>query len=241
MGSKNVTASDGHIYLMPAYNGTPRDMLANIFQEINGEWLEAIGMEAPDTLDEFYDMLVAFKTQDPNGNGEEDEIPWSFVWDNGAYNMVLGAFGFVNGRHDVIDGQYVYVPAQENYRHYVEFMAKLYAEGLLDAEVFTQTNEQYVAKMQEMIVGFTPNNHYGTIGLENYLKTVNCKPLTSEYNDTPMHPGNQPEVPTYGMCITNKATEEEAIAAIKLLDYLYSEEGSFLTSAAPNTAHGEYG
>lgn len=235
-GRKNVTASDGHIYLMPAYNGTPRDMLANIFQEINGEWLDAIGMEAPDTLDEFYDMLVAFKTQDPNGNGEEDEIPWSFVWDNGAYNMVLGAFGFVNGRHDVIDGQYVYIPAQENYRHYVEFMAKLYAEGLLDAEVFTQTNEQYVAKMQEMIVGFTPNNHYGTIGLENYLKTVNCKPLTSEYNDTPMHPGNQPEVPTYGMCITNKATEEEAIAAIKLLDYLYSEEGSFLTKCGP-----EYG
>lgn len=127
-------------------------------------------------------------------------------------------------------------PLQENYRHYVEFMAKLYAEGLLDAEVFTQTNEQYVAKMQEMIVGFTPNNHYGTIGLENYLKTVNCKPLTSEYNDTPMHPGNQPEVPTYGMCITNKATEEEAIAAIKLLDYLYSEEGSFLTKCGP-----EYG
>lgn len=51
-----------------------------------------------------------------------------------------------------------------------------------------------------------------------------------------MHPGNQPEVPTYGMCITNKATEEEAIAAIKLLDYLYSEEGSFLTKCGP-----EYG
>lgn len=235
-GWKNVTASDGHVYLMPGYNGTPRDMLANIFQEINGEWLTAVGMEAPDTLKGFYDMLVAFKTKDPNSNGEADEIPWSFVWDNGTYNMVLGAFGFVSGRHDVIDNKYVYVPAQENYRHYVEFMAKLYAEGLLDSEVFTQTNEQYTAKKQQMIVGFTPNNHYNTIGLDNYLKMVNCKPLTSEYNDTPMHPGNLPEVPTFGMAITNKASEEEAIAAIKLLDYFYSEEGTFLTKCGP-----EYG
>ena len=101
-GWKNVTASDGHVYLMPAYDGTPRDMLFTLFQEINGDWLKAVGMEAPDTLDEFYDMLVAFKTQDPNGNGEADEIPWSFVWNNGAYNMVLGAFGFVNGRHDIL-------------------------------------------------------------------------------------------------------------------------------------------
>ncbi len=239
-GRKNVTASDGHIYLMPAYNGTPRDMLAVIFQEINGEWLKAVNMEAPATLEEFYNMLVAFKTQDPNGNDQADEIPWSFVWNNGAYNMVLGAFGFVSGRHDVIDDQYIYVPAQENYRYYVEFMTKLYAEGLLDNEVFTQTSEQYTAKMQQMLVGFMPGSHYGTIGMENYLNTVNCKPLTSEYNDTPMHPGNLPEVGTYGMCITNKASEAEAIAAIKLLDYLYSEEGSFLTKCGPeNGAWGD--
>lgn len=44
-GRKNVTASDGHIYLMPAYNGTPRDMLANIFQK-SGEWLDALAGSA---------------------------------------------------------------------------------------------------------------------------------------------------------------------------------------------------
>lgn len=235
-GWKNATAEDGHIYLMPGYIGTARDLVADIFQEINGEWLDAVGMEAPDTLDEFYDMLVAFKTQDPNGNGEADEIPWSFVWNNGGYNMVLGAFGYVNGRHDIIDDKYVYVPAQENYRHYVEFMTKLYAEGLLDNDVFTQKNDQYNAKKKQMIVGFTPSNHYATVGVETYLKMVNCKPLTSEYNDTPMHPGNLPDCPGAGFAITNKCSKEEAIVAVKLLDYFLSDEGSFLTKCGP-----EYG
>ncbi len=231
---KNVTSADGHIYVMPGYNGTPRDMLAVIFQEINGEWLQAVGMEVPDTLDGFYEMLKAFKEQDPNGNGEQDEIPWSYRYDGGAYNMVLGAFGFTSGRHDVIDGQYVYVPAQENFRYYLEFMRKLYSEGLLDSAIFTQTAEEYNAKMAQMIVGFMPGSHYGTIGLDNYLKTVNLKPLSSEYNNNqPLHPGNMPDINSYGMVITNKCSEEKAILAIKLLDYLYSEEGSFLTKCGP--------
>ena len=35
---RNVTASDGHIYMMAAYDGTPRDMLMNgtYNQEVNG-------------------------------------------------------------------------------------------------------------------------------------------------------------------------------------------------------------
>ncbi len=235
---QNATAPDGHIYAIPGLNGTPRDMLLNLFQELNEPWLDALGIKNPTTLDEFYDMLVAFKTKDPNGNGEADEIPWSFVWNNSAYNMVLGAFGFVDGYHDVIDGKYVYVPAQENYRAYVEFMHKLYAEGLLDAEVFTQTTEMYTSKLQQGIVGFQPNNHYGTVGLENYLKLTNLNPLASEYNNnTPMHPGCMTDFAM--MTVTNKCSEEEAIAAVKLADYLYSEEGTMMSKAGPE--YGAYG
>ncbi len=235
---RNVTAPDGHIYMMAAYDGTPRDMLMNATynQEINGSWLEAVGMDVPTTLDEFYDMLVAFKNEDPNGNGEADEIPWSFVYDGEGYNMVLGAFGFVNLRHDVIDGQYVYVPAQENFRHYLEFMHKLYSEGLVDSDIFTMTAEEYNAKMSTMSIGFMPNSGAAIIGMDNYLDTVNLHPLTSEYNETPIHPGRAQEVDKYGMVITDKCSEEKAILAIKLLDYFYSQEGTFLIKCGP-----EYG
>lgn len=38
-----------------------------------------MGLEVPETLDDFYDVCMAFKTQDPNGNGIADEIPFNFA------------------------------------------------------------------------------------------------------------------------------------------------------------------
>ena len=42
---------------------------------INQQWLDALGLEMPQTVDEYYETLVAFRDKDPNGNGEQDEIP----------------------------------------------------------------------------------------------------------------------------------------------------------------------
>ena len=231
---RNLTADDGHIYIAPAYNNTPRDMLLQYSDYINAEWLENVGLSMPTTLDEFYEALVAFKTQDPNGNGENDEIPWSFVYNGDGYNMALGAFGFVNARHDVIDDTYVYVPAQENFRHYLEFMNKLYEEGLLDNEIFTMTTDDYLAKVLTLNVGSTIE--YNVTSEEEILKRQLLSPLTSEYNDTPCHPGRGQEKTDSGLCITSNATDEEAIIAIKLLDYWYSQEGTYEIKCGP-----EYG
>ena len=43
------------------------------------EWMKNVGVDkAPETTDELYDMLVAFKEQDANGNGDpSDEIPFT--------------------------------------------------------------------------------------------------------------------------------------------------------------------
>jgi len=228
---RNLTADDGHIYIAPAYNNTPRDMLLQYADWVNAEWLANLGLEMPDTLDEFYNMLVAFKNQDPNGNGQADEIPWSFVYKGDGYNMALGAFGYVNARHDVIDGKYVYVPAQENFRHYLEFMHKLYEEQLVDNDLFTMNTDDYLAKVLTLNVGSTIE--YNVTSEEEVLKRQLHKPLTSEYNAVPVHPGRNQEKTDSGLCITSNATDEEAIAAIKLLDYWYSEEGTYEIKCGP--------
>ena len=235
---RNLTADDGHIYIAPAYNNTPRDMLLGYSDWVNAEWIAKLGMEMPQTLDQFYAMLQAFKTGDPNGNGEADEIPWSFIYNGDGYNMALGAFGFVNARHDIIDGQYVYVPTQENFRHYLEFMAKCYAEGLLDEDIFTMTTDDYLAKVLTLNVGSTIE--YNVTSEEEILKRELLSPLTSEYNDKACYPGRSQEKTNSGLCITSNATEEEAIAAIKLLDYWYSQEGTFEIKCGPVYGEDDY-
>jgi putative aldouronate transport system substrate-binding protein len=49
-------------------------------------WLDALGLEEPETIDEFHEMLLAFKNDDPNGNGVADEIPLSAAMGRPYYN-----------------------------------------------------------------------------------------------------------------------------------------------------------
>ena len=89
-----LTLSDGHIYSLP--NGD-----ADVKNEINSElwinkaWLEKLGLEMPKTVDEFYDVLVAFRDGDPNGNGMKDEIPLlvSATTDAPKIDNLFGFFG----------------------------------------------------------------------------------------------------------------------------------------------------
>ena len=39
---------------------------------IRKDWLDKLGLEQPKTIDDFYNVLKAFKEQDPDGNGAND-------------------------------------------------------------------------------------------------------------------------------------------------------------------------
>jgi len=231
---KNMTSIDGHVYIMPSYDTPARDMAAKT-SFINEAWLKKAGVAMPKTLDDLYIALKAIRDGDGNENGAKDEIPLSFTYKaqaNNARTCILTGFGFVNERHDVIDNKYVYVPTHENFRHYLQYMSKLYKEDLLDHEVFTQTSEQYGAKISSYQVGLV------TPEVRSYLSTPEQKhaytivgPLTSEYNQKLMWPALLNEKTSGSFCITDKCKNPEA--AVKLLDFLYSEQGSFMTKCGP--------
>lgn len=74
---------------------------------INTKWLDKLGLEMPTTINEFENVLRAFKEQDPNGNGQADEIPLTFRnvwgWAQGA-ETYFGPFGVIeNSSHVFLD------------------------------------------------------------------------------------------------------------------------------------------
>ncbi len=94
------------------------------------DWLENVGMEAPVTMDDWYNVLTAFKEGDPNGNGETDEIP--FDGGSAGITLFMPAFGIENGVYiDPETGKVGYGPYTQNYKAYLETMNKWYAEGLI--------------------------------------------------------------------------------------------------------------
>jgi putative aldouronate transport system substrate-binding protein len=145
-----VTASDGHIYALP--NAEELGLGAvPFFWSINKSWLDALGLPVPETVEEYHDALVAFKTQDPNGNGKADEIPLSFInnWWCADIGDLFAALGGIADNFDhriVRDGEVIYTPADERYRDAIETLHTWYEEGLIDPEAFTQDDKTYLAK-----------------------------------------------------------------------------------------------
>ncbi|WP_309122173.1 ABC transporter substrate-binding protein [Paenibacillus sp.] len=155
-----ITAPDGHIYGLPTWE--ENELGTNpFFHVINTAWLDKLGLKFPETLDEYTEALVAFKTQDPNGNGKADEIPLSFMHMGWCMDIggLFGAFGLPdNLDHRIVrDGKVIFTAIQPEYKEAVKyFHEKWYKQGLIDPESFTQDAPQYLAK------GKTPDASLGS-------------------------------------------------------------------------------
>lgn len=145
-----ITASDGHIYTLPSVEELGILQHPN-FLYINTTWLESVGLPMPTTIEEYREALAAFATQDPNGNGQADEIPLSFRTDSFAANphdliAALGGQPENNDHRIVRDGTVEFTANTDEYRAGVSALADWYADGLIDPESFSQDDVAYLAK-----------------------------------------------------------------------------------------------
>ena len=132
-----VTTPNGHMYGFSNIRVVNEGQSMGIFTVTNTEWLERLGMDMPTTLDEFYDMLIAFRDEDANGDGDpNNEIPWQASYNSGYPERIFvnWAFGYNGYRWDEVDStthEGYFSPYTPRYREVIEFMAKCYQEGLI--------------------------------------------------------------------------------------------------------------
>ena len=222
-----ITSANGHIYTFPDINAVVRDVHNRYW--INVKWLEKIGKEIPTTLDELYEVLKLFKSEDANDNGDpNDEIPISCnAGSSGMDGLILNAMG-INVRSADFqftaddDGNVYCSNTSDAYKEYLKYMNKLWNEGLMDEEYFTQTSEQRVAKAKEGIIGVCNTAAmYIDAGVEIGYNWEQFDALTSDINDTRMV-SNISFVRTMG-AITKACENPEAVA--RLIDYFFGPEG----------------
>jgi len=132
-----LTASDGNIYQIPTIYRT----LVSEAWFIRQDWLDKLKLKAPTTVNEMHDVLLAFATLDPNGNGKKDEIGLFTRIAGNADNKVLSAlslFGVSDYWHTDKNGKVslgLYTP---EYKQSIKNVSKWYSEGLIDKEIFTR-------------------------------------------------------------------------------------------------------
>lgn len=102
---------------------------------IRQDWLTKLNLEMPTTTDQFVEVMRAFKTKDPNGNGKEDEIP--FVGSRGSLCTLGNMFGvsdeFLFVMVGGIDGTVEFSPyLEDQFKDKLNFMATMFQEGLIN-------------------------------------------------------------------------------------------------------------
>lgn len=237
-----ITSTDGKIYSLPQITENP----GNVYLDkmwINRIFLDNLGLEMPTTTDEFYDVLMAFKNDDPNGNGEADEIP--LVGARGGWGSNVATFimnSFVNFQMELdVDtdstrdigfyldnGQVKSVVTEENYRAGLQYLNKLYEDGLLYEGSFTQDASNQLKQIVEdpsaPLAGVVPGIHPGLWSNwgERFEMYASLAPLDSGLGD-PMVRSVFTRGVTPGHSAITSACEYPELA-FDILDYCYSED-----------------
>ena len=205
---------------------------------IRADWLENVAKEVPTNIDEWYDVLTAFKEGDPNGNGLQDEMP--FVGGGSGVSLFQPAFGFSSGVYiDPDTGKVGYGQYTEKYKTYLETMAKWYAEGLIvdlydeNGNGTSDTDSWIIADLAGSWKGLA--NAWG-----QHLPTLQEKNPTANYVAVPWPTAangvsyggynNISYTNRYSTIITTSASPEHVEAVARLIDVMYTEEGSLLTT-----------
>lgn len=104
---------------------------------INKVWLDKLGLQMPTTIEELRNVLYAFKTQDPNGNGEADELP---MIGRDFIPYIINAFVNYEGEYNVTDGK-VWDPVKtDEFRQAMIYGNELVKDELYSSLTFTVTN-----------------------------------------------------------------------------------------------------
>lgn len=131
-----LTMGDGNIYALP-YIEKCVHCEGSSKLWINTKWLDALDMEPPTTVNEFEEMLRRFKEEDPNGNGEADEIPL-LTYEGGWHSNAMSGWLTNPFVYTSPDNNYVYLDGdeiklsymQDGWKEAMSWLNKLYEEGL---------------------------------------------------------------------------------------------------------------
>lgn len=238
-----MTTPSGHIYGMLGRYESLFENTGDGIQIINKKWLDAVKKDIPTNLDEYKEVLKAFKDGDPNGNGQADEIPYCFSEDMWCASLTndMGQFGMGHGgatgnnsntMYTIIDGKVGPAVNTPEYREYLEYYHDLYAEGLIDQEGFSQNTEVFSNKIKNNQVG----TYYSWTALE-YLSSEQEKdwvvlPTMKAHEDTvPVANGevDRSTIQKNKWVITTQCDHPEA--ALRLWDYLARDTESKMTVA----------
>ncbi|MEA4889643.1 MAG: extracellular solute-binding protein [Clostridiaceae bacterium] len=244
------TSPDGNFYGFPAYTNGLGDVV-QYMMNINHTWLDKLGLSMPTTTEEFYNVLVAFRDKDPNGNGKKDEIPFltsSGQWSAVNWHEIINSFvywdpWYTTSYFDVTDGKLWAPFITDEWREAMRYLRKLVKEGLMSELSFSMTGAEHKAAVnltpdQDTVVGVV-GGHYIVLwdsGNENIMQYDAMPALTGPEGVcwSPQRTANF----MYSTFITKDNPYPEI--SFRMFDYWWDEKRSLITRYGEPGVHFDY-
>lgn len=215
---------DGNIYSIPK----SQELFPAEYWWIRGDWLDKLGLKVPNTVDELYKVLYAFRNQDPNGNGIKDEIP---LFDRAGWKMPDEYLYLWDTSTEFYarNGKIEFEPLEANFKTGVRNIVKWYKEGLIDPEIFTRGPKSRDILLSGNLGGAT----HDWVSAGNYNTSLPAS--IPGFKMIPFAPpldqhGNRVErvfrTPGAGWGISSQA--KDPVTLIRYFDFFFSPEGTEL-------------
>jgi len=146
---------DGKYYMIPrlTYNSNEQKTLERALI-VRKDWMDALGLKAPVTYEDYQKMLTAFAKGDPDGNSKNDTA--GVTMRTQAMLMAVGAGAFPNVANSSWvkeDGKYIPYYASKNMDEYVKHMRELYTSGAIDPDFAIMKTNDGVEKFAQGLAG----------------------------------------------------------------------------------------
>lgn len=237
---QNLTAPDGNIYTFYRTDAGVHMMCQNkmfVYQPWLDQYTEATGKGMPATTDEFEEMLIFFRDNDMNGNGDvADEVPLMgsySAWAGDPIGFLMNPFQLWSGNFMVAEDNTVhYIANTDGFREGLKYINKLYEQGLIAEETYVQDVTQMKTRVnksnpEEVTIGVFPTAH-----VAQYVDIAVMKTGLIDYAPIPPLEGPSglrqaeltadKQIGLYG-AITTTCKHPEI--AMKWVDYMLGGEG----------------
>ncbi len=219
-------AENGELYKWPIY-GLNRDVNHGLLYR--KDVFDELGIEPWKNTEEFYAALEKLKEAYPESypfsskNAQHIFRLMARLWNVSDDSMNRYPFYY-----DEADGQWKFAGTSEAFKEMLDLMKRMYDNGLLDPEFMTDTQDSWSAKMttDKSFVS------YDWIGRMSLLRAQvgDANPNFDLQFGYPIGGGKQHSLPKLDAAGPSVAKGKNELIALKLLDYLFSPEGSELTS-----------
>lgn len=237
----HMAEQDGVIRLLPSDRGKGyRVSASHMF--INKVWLDKLNLEVPTTWDELEDVLIAFKTRDPNGNGKADEIPMNIrnvgfgLWSplvllnsTGITTSYMGPSASSQGMY-VENGKVKSYLTSNQLRDVITYLHRLLDQGLIPKDTFTRDGSQYDAQTigdgklarTGVSIGWSTNSEYGNLG-DQYISLPPLKQHADDPDSKVTWDYSQ-DATEFAYALTVKEDTPHRDAVLKVVDAMYTPE-----------------